>query len=217
MGCNCSVAREPNLAIHGDSFQKQIRSDGAGAVSHTAPGGASEATPAKFNVHMQVKPGDRLGIVLGNAGSGAVVASIDVGGWWDQWNKSNPQRAVRPGFIIEGVNGTRGIWKIVEEMSRPGAHLVRISSRAPGGAVLSSLPSVRAKTCGAVQCPICMEDVAPDQMLAQLPCKHAFHTLCVARWLSQTKLSESGQTRSCPLCCRKVVCCPEGGMTCSEC
>lgn len=208
MGCSSSVAREHILAMHGDHLRKEGEGTAdTGTVSLRVPSVVSGAIPVKFCVRMQVTLSDRLGIVLGNAGSGAVIAEIRAGGWWDQWNKSNPHRAVRPGFIIEGVNGARGLWKITEEMSRPGTHLVRISSRAPGGAVFFSLPNVRADDCGAVQCSICMEEVAPDQMLAQLPCKHVFHTMCFARWLSQTKLRESAQTRSCPLCRRKVVCC----------
>jgi len=60
------------------------------------------------------------------------------------------------------------------------------------------LPNVRASDCSVTQCCICINDVDPDETLVQLPCKHAFHTLCAARWLTQSRHG------TCPLCVRSV-------------
>merc|ERR1712087_562521 len=65
----------------------------------------------------------------------------------------------------------------------------------------SSLPTIRAGDCGVDQCAICIDEVGPDESLVQLPCKHAFHGSCTARWLSQSQSTR----KCCPLCCRKIV------------
>jgi hypothetical protein len=41
-------------------------------------------------------------------------------------------------------------------------------------------------------CCICLESIATGNMVTRLPCCHAFHTVCIGRWL--------GQVASCPLC-----------------
>lgn len=64
---------------------------------------------------------------------------------------------------------------------------------------LTCLPNVRAGDCGATQCCICISDLEPHEQLVQLPCKHAFHTLCAARWLTRSA------RRSCPLCQQTVL------------
>lgn len=73
----------------------------------------------------------------------------------------------------------------------------------------SALPGVVAGECGVDQCAICLEDVSANETLVQLPCKHAFHSLCTVRWLAE-KLGAKGQC--CPLCCQKVVSVPGGGI-----
>ncbi|CAK0864610.1 unnamed protein product [Prorocentrum cordatum] len=79
------------------------------------------------------------------------------------------------------------------------------------GDQFSSLSTVRAGDCGVDQCAICMDDVAPDESLVQLPCRHAFHALCAARWLTQPGGHSRGKRQRCPLCCQKVVPSPGGG------
>merc|ERR1719188_2684613 len=68
----------------------------------------------------------------------------------------------------------------------------------------SSLPTIRAGDCGVDQCAICIDDIQPDETLVQLPCGHAFHALCAARWLTQAGKHSRGKRQCCPLCCRKV-------------
>jgi hypothetical protein len=80
----------------------------------------------------------------------------------------------------------------------------------------SNLPTMRANECGTDQCcAICMEDVSPHESLVQLPCKHAFHELCVARWLTQ--VDEGCNSRQCcPLCNRKIVSTKDGKLMAQE-
>jgi len=46
-------------------------------------------------------------------------------------------------------------------------------------------------------CIICLSDFGVEDDIVQLPCKHAFHTECIAKWLSRS--------RHCPLRCPQVV------------
>jgi len=80
----------------------------------------------------------------------------------------------------------------------------------------SSLPTIRAGDCGVDQCAICIDDVNPDETLVQLPCGHAFHALCAARWLTQAGKHSQGKRQCCPLCCRKVVGTADGGISTAE-
>ena len=41
-------------------------------------------------------------------------------------------------------------------------------------------------------CPICLNDIAPDEEVMVLPCAHSFHTKCVSDWLKRKTL--------CPCC-----------------
>jgi hypothetical protein len=87
-----------------------------------------------------------------------------------------------------------------------GSALIRLQSHNQ----FSSFPTVRAADCGVDQCAICIGDVGPDDSLMLLPCKHAYHPLCVARWLTQRAEPHTAQKQSCPLCCRRMVHSPEG-------
>jgi hypothetical protein len=62
-----------------------------------------------------------------------------------------------------------------------------------------TLPTVRAGDVDMAQCCICMADCEADTMLVQLPCKHCFHRVCAARWLTQSKRC------ACPLCNQSLV------------
>jgi len=74
----------------------------------------------------------------------------------------------------------------------------------------SSLPTVRAADSGVDQCAICMDDFGPDEQIALLPCKHAYHPFCVARWLTEGASQCGSKKNSCPLCCRRMVNSREG-------
>lgn len=75
---------------------------------------------------------------------------------------------------------------------------------------LTCLPNVRASECSVTQCAVCLNELEPHEQLVQLPCKHAFHTLCAARWLTRSS------RRSCPLCQRTVVEEPEECAPCLD-
>jgi len=64
---------------------------------------------------------------------------------------------------------------------------------------LTCLPKVRAADCGVTDCSICLCEVNPHDQLVQLPCKHAFHAVCAARWLTRSA------RRSCPLCQQTIL------------
>jgi len=74
----------------------------------------------------------------------------------------------------------------------------------------SVLPTVRAGDCAVDMCAICFDDVSPEDVMVQLPCKHAFHAQCAARWLTQSGKHSQGKRQCCPLCCRRVVSTPDG-------
>lgn len=82
--------------------------------------------------------------------------------------------------------------------------------------IFSNLPNIRAGDCGVDQCAICLADVYPDDSLVQLPCKHSFHPMCAARWLSESSKNSHGKRQCCPLCCQKVVSTPDGSITASN-
>lgn len=46
-------------------------------------------------------------------------------------------------------------------------------------------------------CPICFETFEPKQKLVLLDCQHAFHSSCIAKWLSKCVRRQKG---TCPLC-----------------
>jgi len=64
--------------------------------------------------------------------------------------------------------------------------------------VFDSLPSVCAGASGMSECVVCQEDFEPQQLLTQLPCKHAFCTPCISRWLLECK-------NECPLCASPIT------------
>jgi hypothetical protein len=181
---------------------------------------------------------------LGNTSKGAVIFSVKPGGILDNYNKECVEQfKLRPGFIIEEVNGVTGYWNILEELRKLGEMRLKISTTPPPRAspnwfeeiasmgkeleaqgspfmvrlqpqdpaqkqpTFSSLPQVRAGDIGVEQCAICLEDVDPGRELVQLPCGHAFHALCAARWLTQQSHGRPTEPKRqcCPLCNRTVV------------
>jgi len=198
--------------------------------------------PEHFTIRLHKGASDALGASLGSVPTGAVVYCVEEGHVLDRWNKENPDAAVRPGFVIEQVNGVGGYWPLLEELRRSGPLEVRVSTVPPQAAgpnwfediatmgktfelasdkspfmvrlpsvasqdekVFTSFPSVVACAAGIDQCAICLEGVGPDEVLTELPCKHAFHPLCAARWLARSDSRCASKSHSCPLCCRKMV------------
>jgi len=64
--------------------------------------------------------------------------------------------------------------------------------------VFERLPTIYAGASGMSECIVCQEDFDPQQLLTQLPCKHAFCTPCISRWLLECK-------NECPLCAGPIT------------
>jgi hypothetical protein len=110
-----------------------------------------------------------------------------------------------------GPNWSQEVTKMVEKWSfeaQGGRGAMACMLRLQPQDHFSSLPTVRAADCGVNQCAICIDDVGPDESLLLLPCNHAYHPVCVARWLTQG--ASGSKKHSCPLCCRRLVSSPEG-------
>ncbi|CAK0789922.1 unnamed protein product, partial [Prorocentrum cordatum] len=93
--------------------------------------GAAAAPPEGFAVDVLKRPGDVLGAALGNSEEGAVVVAIEERGLLGEWNRAHPERALRPGCLVTRVNGATGYWSILEEIQRPGALVMRVSTNLP--------------------------------------------------------------------------------------
>jgi len=59
--------------------------------------------------------------------------------------------------------------------------------------LVDRLPRTTAGECGVTECRVCLAELQPNVSVALLPCKHAFHTGCISKWLTQCK-------NTCPLC-----------------
>lgn len=66
---------------------------------------------------------------------------------------------------------------------------------------LKELPVITWSDASALQlepcCALCLDDYAVDDKLRVLPCWHAFHQVCVDKWLID---QQKGATRACPVC-----------------
>jgi len=67
-----------------------------------------------------------------------------------------------------------------------------------GRSFVAEFPKANARSCGIDQCYICFNDCEEDTTLTQLPCKHHFCTVCIMKWLTQTKTQ-------CPMCNTDVL------------
>jgi hypothetical protein len=159
---------------------------------------------------------------------GFIITEVNgVMGYWDILDEFR-----KPGALNMKVSGTPpensgpNWFKEIEEMGRKfqsqggkSSFMLRLQSRDPGAHKINnfcSFPTVRASECGIDQCAICIEDVGPDDQLVQLPCNHAFHGSCAARWLMQSGKHAQGKRQCCPLCCRKVFGTAAGGLDTSD-
>jgi len=69
--------------------------------------------------------------------------------------------------------------------------------------IIDVLPRVVAEEPGVSECRVCLAEVAPTTLLAQLPCQHAFHPECISKWLTQCK-------NTCPLCSKPIEAARDG-------
>mmetsp|Transcript_43396 Transcript_43396/g.68720 ORF Transcript_43396/g.68720 Transcript_43396/m.68720 type:complete len:237 (-) Transcript_43396:26-736(-) len=178
--------------------------------------------PEIFEVVVSKDEGTPLGAAVKYINHELVVLSISGDGALTDWNDKNPGRAILPGDKILSVNGVvdddfqmiSELWKVglitleVTCSAYKELQLERTSNRVylaqfalcshvPLQCPVDSLPHANASDCGATECIICLEEYEPDTRVVRLPCKHAFHPVCAARWFCQGK-------RRCPLCNRCV-------------
>lgn len=59
--------------------------------------------------------------------------------------------------------------------------------------LVDRLPVCLAADCGCSECGVCLAELDPNARVVQLPCRHAFHSTCISKWLTQCK-------NTCPLC-----------------
>merc|ERR1719189_2759978 len=62
---------------------------------------------------------------------------------------------------------------------------------------LDSMVKHTVAECDIVECCICLEELDPDTMVVQLPCKHAFHRGCAETWLTRCPTFRFAK---CPMC-----------------
>merc|ERR1712183_1054150 len=80
-------------------------------------------------------------------------------------------------------------------------NLIRLSAckdEKASPSLFDRLPTVPASASGMSECVVCQQDFEPQQDLTQLPCKHAFCTPCISRWLLEFK-------NQCPLCASPIT------------
>jgi hypothetical protein len=90
--------------------------------------------PSDFDVELEKRPGDRLGVSLGRTGKGAVIVSLKAGIFADYNVFAKQERKVRVGFIIVSVNGKTDYWELSEELKKIGDLRMVISPTPPKGA-----------------------------------------------------------------------------------
>jgi hypothetical protein len=163
----------------------------------------------KTQVLNPLRPGLIITEVNGVMGYWNILDELRRPGVLDMKVSAEPPQNAGPNWFQEIAE----MGKNLEAQGGKSSFMLRLQPQDPSTKnQFSSLPTVRAADCGVDQCAICIDDVGPDEQLVQLPCKHAFHALCAARWLTQAGRHSQGKRQCCPLCCQKVVCSPDGGI-----
>lgn len=225
MGCSSSSGKsfrtssQPSLTSRVDfavRFQKASEDVLGAALGNTSTGAVILnvqehgllAAWNRANPDLTLYPGLIITEVNGVTGYFPMLEELDQPGELAIKITAIPPKNVGPKWAKEVAELGRNL----EMPSGKNAFMLRLQPKDPSttNPNFSSLPSVRAGDVGVEQCPICLEDVDDDDMLMHLPCKHAFHAQCAARWLTQTGMHGLGKHQFCPLCFRKVVSTPDG-------
>mmetsp|Transcript_48803 Transcript_48803/g.76061 ORF Transcript_48803/g.76061 Transcript_48803/m.76061 type:complete len:205 (+) Transcript_48803:101-715(+) len=183
---------------------------------------SSQPKTELFTVVITKKERIPLGAALDKVEETALVTSIDDNGDLKKWNRKNPEQQVRIGDRIVAVNDCKDdYWHMVAQLWRPGQCTLTVErklcaenvSRRQGsreylegymnsktcrqltfGAPMDWLELTRAGDSCSSECAVCLEEYTdPDLKVVVLPCKHAFHSACIGRWLCQG-------AKCCPLC-----------------
>jgi len=160
-----------------------------------------------------------FGLRLQRTSKGVLVQGINSGSVVLAWNEQHPSMQVSCGDRLVAVNGIKvdhswTCWcSILLELRKHTvtilvAHLAQASLARPacGEEPDRLLPpnfldSMAKHTADEyddiVECCICLQELAPNTTVVQLPCKHAFHQGCAEKWLTQCPTFRFAK---CPMC-----------------
>lgn len=128
----------------------------------------------------------------------------------DTWNREHPTRQVVYGSHVTSVNGKRNIPEMIIALQESCNIRMEVARSLETELldemisrdkkmwnplveeVFNSLPERHCNCCKNTSCAVCLEDF-DDEMVLQLPCKHAFHRDCISVWLLN-------RSTRCPLC-----------------
>mmetsp|Transcript_81230 Transcript_81230/g.128477 ORF Transcript_81230/g.128477 Transcript_81230/m.128477 type:complete len:256 (-) Transcript_81230:6-773(-) len=128
----------------------------------------------------------------------------------DTWNRQNPTRQVVYGSRVKSVNGKRNVPEMIIALQESCDIRMEVARSLEIELldemisrdkkmwnplledVFNSLPERHCSCCKNTSCAVCLEEF-DDEMVLQLPCKHAFHRDCISGWLLN-------RSTRCPLC-----------------
>jgi hypothetical protein len=219
---NVSTAAPPpddfSVRVHkmlGDVLGAGLGNTDKGAVIfNIQPNGLLDNWNQAASLEEKLDSGLIITEVNGTTGYWSILEELRKPGPLDMRVSRKPPKSAGPNWFEE----IREMGRNLESQGGKSSFMLRLQPQDPKmkSQTFSSLPTVRARDCEVYQCTICIEDVNPDESLVQLPCGHAFHALCAARWLTQAGKHASGKRQCCPICCRKVVSTADGGISTAE-
>lgn len=146
-------------------------------------------------VTVENSEGQPLGATLQKQGERVVFLNIKPDGRLiKSWKLQNPCKPLQPGCILVSVNG---VCQCYDQMSKELWGIGKKVLEVMEGSPLDSCPQVLAADYNIETCRICFENLQPESVLIELPCKHGFHEECIGHWFAMGK-------GSCPLCVRFV-------------
>jgi len=210
------AAREWRMTLsrkEGDVLGAALGDTDNGAVIINIQEGGLLDVWSEANLSPRLYPGLIITEVNGVRGYWAILEELQGPGELDLRISDQPPVLAGPRWFEDIAAMGRSLEKQQSSGGGGSSFMLRLRQEGPNApSQFSSLPNVVAGDCGVDQCAICIDDVAPDETLVQLQCKHAFHPTCAARWLTQSR----GKRQCCPLCCQRVWCSPEDIVTIGE-
>lgn len=163
----------------------------------------------------RLRPGHIITECNGIAGYWAILEQIKKPGMLDMKVSSTPPSSAGRTWFEDIARMGRDLE--TSSASSKGSFMLKLQPQDPStkNHTFSSLTTARAGDCGVDQCAICIDDLSPEDPVVQLPCKHAFHAQCAARWLMQANCS-NGKCQCCPVCRRKIVSTADGGIAAED-
>eukprot|EP00931_Biecheleriopsis_adriatica_P059802 TRINITY_DN3584_c0_g2_i1.p1 TRINITY_DN3584_c0_g2~~TRINITY_DN3584_c0_g2_i1.p1 ORF type:complete len:205 (+),score=22.58 TRINITY_DN3584_c0_g2_i1:84-698(+) len=173
------------------------------------------ATDSEYDSHtvtMLRSPGEKVGLVLLAASASAwIIVDIVPNTLSSRWNEENPSTPIVRGQAILSVNGISDKLEIQRRFAEDDQFEIVLRTRLDQQHIMlvsrhekikarsqqfHSLPSITAGECYEPFCSICMEDLDPSEVVAELGCRHAFHHKCLLPWF----MARPGSSFCCPLC-----------------